>query len=71
MLEGLKLFQSLEHLKLRITFFFGTFGIKAIISRRKAYFSVMCGHFCIGFIIMLNNKNLTDFTSLFPPNSVK
>ena len=31
----------------------------------------MCGHFCIGFIIMLNNKSLKGFTSTFSINSVK
>ena len=29
----------------------------------------MCGYFCIGFInFMLNDKTLTDFTSLFSPD---
>ena len=36
------------------------------IFRIKAYDSVMCGYFCIGFIeFMLAGKTLTDFTNLF------
>ena len=32
----------------------------------------MCGYFYIGFIdFMLKDKSLTDFTSLFSPNSFK
>ena len=34
--------------------------------------SVMCGHFCIGFIdFMLKGKTLTEFTNLFSPNNFK
>ena len=32
----------------------------------KAYDSIMCGYFCIGFFnFMLAGMTLTDFTSLF------
>ena len=38
----------------------------------KANNSVMCGHFCIGFIdFMLARKKLTDFTSMFSPYDFK
>ena len=34
----------------------------------QAKCSIMCGHFCIGFInFMLAVKNLIDYTSLFSP----
>ena len=40
------------------------------IFRIKAYDSIMCGYFCIGFIdFMLKGKSLTDFTNLFSPNN--
>ena len=42
------------------------------IFRIKAYDSVMCGYFCIGFIeFMLKGKSLTEFTNLFSPNNLK
>ena len=35
----------------------------------QAKCSMMCGHFCIGFIgSMLESKRLTDFMSLFSPD---
>ena len=38
----------------------------------EAYSSIMCEHFCIGFIgFMLAEKILTDFTNLFSPNNFK
>ena len=38
----------------------------------KAYDSIMCGYFCVGFIdFMLAGKTLTDFTNLFSPNNLK
>ena len=38
----------------------------------EAYNSIMCEHFCIGFIgFMLAGKILTDFTNLFSPNNFK
>ena len=42
------------------------------IFRIKAYDSIMCGYFCIGFIdFMLARKTLTEYTNLFPPNNFK
>ena len=36
------------------------------IFRRKAYNSIMCRHFCIGFIVfMLKTKSLLDYTNSF------
>ena len=35
----------------------------------KAYDSIMCGYFCIGFLdVMLKSKILLDYTNLFCPN---
>ena len=42
------------------------------IFRIKAYDSVMCRYFCVGFIdFMLKDKSWTDFTNLFSPNDFK
>ena len=42
------------------------------IYRLKAYDSIMCGYFCIGFInFMFNGKSLKDYTYLFSPNNFK
>ena len=39
------------------------------IYRIKAYNSIMCGYFCIGFIdFMLKGESLLDYTNLFSPN---
>ena len=36
---------------------------------RKAFDSIMCGYFCIGFVdFMLKDKSLLDYTNLFYPN---
>ena len=46
------------------------FHITTNIFRIKAYGSIMCGYFCIGFIaFMLAGKTLTEFTNLFSPNN--
>ena len=38
----------------------------------QAYDSIMCGHFCIGFInFMLKGKNFLDNAHLFSPNKYK
>ena len=35
----------------------------------RAYNSIMCGYFCIGFIdFMLKGKSLLDYANLFSPN---
>ena len=42
------------------------------IFRIKAYDSIMCGYFCVGFIdFMLAGKTLTEFTNFFSPNNFK
>ena len=42
---------------------------KKNIYRIKAYYSIMCGYFSIGFInFMLKGKSLLDYTNLFSPN---
>ena len=47
-------------------------NIIANIFRIKAYDSVMCGYFCIGFIdFIFKGNSLTDFTNLFLPNDFK
>ena len=46
--------------------------IKSNICRIQAYDSIMCGYFCIEFIIyMLKGKTLLDYTNLFSPNDFK
>ena len=38
----------------------------------QAYDSIMCGYFCIEFIVfMLAGKTLTDVTNILSPNSFK
>ena len=45
-------------------------SIATNIFRTRAYDSIMCGYFCIGFIdIMLAGKTLTEFTNLFSSNN--
>ena len=47
-------------------------NVIANIFRIQAYDSVMCGHFCIGFIdFLFNGNNSTNFTNLFSPNDLK
>ena len=47
-------------------------NIKINIFRIQANDSVICGHFCIGFIdFMLKGKTLTEFTNLFSSNNFK
>ena len=65
--------------------YFDSFGVEHIpneikkfidclsyIKNIKAYNSIMCKYFCIGFInFMVAVKTLTDLTSLFSPNDFK
>ena len=52
--------------------FIGNKNIITNIFRIQAYYSIMCGCFCIGFInFMFNGNTLTDNTSLFSPNDFK
>ena len=60
---------GVEHIPKEIMKFIGNKNIITNIFRIKAYDSIMCGYFCIGFInVMLNGNSLTDYTSLFSPN---
>ena len=53
---------GVEHVPEEIKEFVGNKNIKANIFRVQANDSVMCGYFCIGFIVfMLAGKKLTDF----------
>ena len=59
---------GVEHIPKEIKEFIRNKNIKTSIFRIKAYNSIMCGYFCIGFInFMLAGKTLTDFTNLFSP----
>ena len=63
---------GVEHVTEEIKEFIGNRNIKANIFQVQANNSVMCGHFCIGFIdFMLAGKKLTDFTSLVSPHDFK
>ena len=64
---------GVEHIPKEIKAFIGrSLSITTNIFRIKAYDSVMCGYFCIGFIeFMLKGKSLTEFTNLFSPNNLK
>ena len=47
-------------------------NIKTNIFKIKAYDSIMCGYFCIGFtVFMLAGKTLTEFTNFLSPNDFK
>ena len=63
---------GVEHVPEEIKEFVGNENIKANIFLVQANDSGMCGYFCIGFIdFMLAGKNMTDFTSQFPPHDFK
>ena len=63
---------GVEHIPKEINKFINNKNIIANIFRLKAYDSVMCGYFCIGFIdFMLKSNNLTDFTNLFSRKDLK
>ena len=60
----------LEHIPKEIKTFINNENTKTNILRIQAYYSIMCGYFCIGFIdFMFKGKTLTEFTNLFSPNS--
>ena len=60
----------LEHIPKEIKTFINNENTKTNILRIQAYYSIMCGYFCIGFIdFMFKGKILTEFTNLFSPNS--
>ena len=57
---------GVEHIPKEIKKFINNKNIIANIFRIRAYDSVMCGYFCIGFVdFMLKYNNLTDFANLF------
>ena len=63
---------GVEHIPKEIEKFIGHKNIKANIFRIQANNSIMCGYFCIGFIVfMLKGKTLIDLTSLFSPYDFK
>ena len=63
---------GVEHIPKDIKAFINNKSIKTNIFRIQAYESIMCGHFCIGFIdFMLAGKTLTEYTNLFSPNNFK
>ena len=63
---------GVEHIPGEIKVFIGNKNIKTNTFRIQAYDSIMCGHFCIGFIdFMLARNNLSDFIDLFSPNNFK
>ena len=58
-----------EHIPKEIRTFTGNKNIKANIFRIQAYYSIICGYFCIGFTdLTFAGKALTKFTNLFLPN---
>ena len=60
----------LEHIPKEIKTFINNENTKTNILRIQAYYSVICGYFCLGFIdFMFKGKTLTEFTNLFSPNS--
>ena len=68
----MKLFLSIVFGVQEIKKFIGNKNTKANIFRVQANDSLMCGHFCIGFIdFMLSGKKLTDYTNLFSPHYFK
>ena len=64
---------GVEHIPKEIKAFIDRpFSITTNIFRIKAYDSIMCGYFCVGFIdFMLAGKTLTEYTNLFSPNNFK
>ena len=60
---------GVEHVPEEIKEFIRNKNIIANIFRVQANNSVMCGYFCIGFIVA--GKKLTDFTSMFSPYDFK
>ena len=63
---------GVEHISKEIKILIDKTIVVTNIFRIRAYDSIMCGYFCIGFIdFMLKGKTLTDFTKLFSPNNLK
>ena len=71
--ENVKYFDSfgVEHIPKEVREFIGNKNIINIY-RIKAYNSITCRYFCIGFIdYMLKGKSLLKYTDLFSPNEYK
>ena len=63
---------GVEHVSKEMKIFFGNKNIKTNIIWIEAKNSIMCGHFCLGFIdFELAGKTLIDYTSLFLPYDLK
>ena len=63
---------GVEHIHNEFRKFISNKNIKTNIFRIKAFESIMCGYFCIGFIdFMLAGNILTEFINLFSPNNFK
>ena len=63
---------GVEYIPKEIKKFINNKNIIVNIFIMQAYYSAMCGYFCIGFIdFMVKGKNLTDFTNLFSTNNFK
>ena len=64
---------GVEHIPKEIkTFINRSLSVTTNIFRIKAYDSIMCRYFCIGFInFMRAGKRLTEYTNLFSPNNFK
>ena len=63
---------GVEHIPKEMKKFINNKNTITNIFRIQTYDSVMCGYFCIGFIVfMLKGKNLAGFTNLFSPNNFK
>ena len=61
-----------EHIPQETKTFIDKSTVVTNIFRIQAYYSIMCGYFCIAFIdFMLKGRSLTDFTNLFSPNNFK
>ena len=63
---------GVEHIPKEIKKFINKSTFVTNIFRIEAYDSILCRHFCIGFIdFMFAGKPLTDFTNLFSPSNFK
>ena len=59
---------GVEHIPKELKKFIRNKNIKTNIYRMQAYYSIMFGYFCIGFIhFMLKCKSLLDYKNLFSP----
>ena len=62
---------GVEHIPKEIRKIVGNKNVQINTYRIRAYDSIMCGYFCIGFIdFMLKGKILLEYTNLFSPNEI-